>query len=161
MQTRHGGIRVVFLLAGTLLVVSGCFTVAPPRNLAFAGSPCRTARADVLSTLRGLDRGRAGGDLLAPHASAMNRMLAACDAEARSVPGEFAEDWRTQRSFLRSDLRQMLTMNTEELQRFLPLHRLRMSRLLRTYEELFDDPGRLRGSAVPQEALTVLRHPSS
>jgi len=90
--------------------------------------------------LRDMDRTATDAARIPEYVSAAGRIGQACDAEARSMPASFVEDWRTQSFLVRSPVRDLPRPSQANQLRALSIHSRRMERLLAFYDAMFENP---------------------
>lgn len=134
----RSSIRVTAAVALTL--AAGC-TAGRQADIAPApvAGPCQSAQQELRAELRTLAV-RADPAKRRSYASALSRMLSRCDAEVRSMPAPFADDWRARSYFVTREVTSLVALGDAEFAALLPEHRRRVERLLATYTGMFGNP---------------------
>ena len=127
------------VLAAAVIVSSACATVPSPALTGGpAALPCSSGQSQVREQLQRLNAVAAQNRAqLRTYSIAMQQMLVACDAEARTMSVTLADDWRLQSFFVRRDLARIESAPSEEFVERLPLHRRRVERLIATYTAMY------------------------
>ena len=134
-------------LPALLLAVGACATsrqsavMHSESDLSCTDSQSRVR--DRLEALNTLD-GRGHSQRLTAYRAAVEHMLVACDAEARSMSATLADDWKIQSVFVRRDLARFEGASPGAIVDSLPSHRRRIDRLIATYAAMYGNPPRTR-----------------
>ena len=134
-------------LPAALIAAGACTTSRRPAvthtetDLPCTGSQSRVR--DRLEALNTMD-GRNHSQRLRAYLGAVEHMLFACDAEARSMSVTLADDWRIQSVFVRKDLARLESASPSAIVELLPAHVRRIDRLIATYVAMYGNPPRNR-----------------